>query len=94
MDGHVNSSLIHLEHIAHSCTGCAGLISLCHLLSGLRLNLTLFYDTIHTHTIYTNTDSEQAEAIWQVTGLHNWLKQDTVCVALVCICVWERKVCV
>lgn len=52
---------------------------LCHLFCGLRLTLTLCYnDTNHTHTMYTNTHSERAEAIWQVTGLHNWPKQERV----------------
>lgn len=62
-----------------------------HLLCGLRLEPTLCYnDTIRVHAIYTNTVSELAAAIWQVTGLHNWLKQETECAVSVCACACVR----
>lgn len=38
----------------------------------------------YNDTIRTNTDLKLAEAIWQVTGLHNWLKQETVCAVSAC----------
>lgn len=60
-------------------------VFLWHLLCGLKLNLTLCNNDINT-----NLDFELAEAIWQLTGLHNSnCKQKKPYVQCLCVLISE-----